>query len=72
MLSDYSDIESVGNAVSFGDNLVEEDADYDQFMVEYVVPTPKSSQPSAKRQRVVGTETLAPITILVREHHRVL
>ena len=65
VLSDYSDIESVGNAVSIGGNPSEEDADYDQFMVEYVVPTPKSSQPSAKRQRVVGTETLAPITILV-------
>ena len=48
VLSDYSDVESVGNAVSFGNNLLEEEADYDQFMVEYVVPTPKSSQPSAK------------------------
>ena len=65
VLSDYSDVESVGNAVSTGDNLLEEEADYDQFMVEYVVPTPKSSQPSAKRQRIAGTETLAPITILV-------
>ena len=53
MLSDYSDIESVGNAVSIGGNPLEEDTDYGQFMVEYVVPTPKSSQPSAKRQRAV-------------------
>ena len=48
MLSDYSDIESVGNAVSIGGNPLEEEADYDQFMVEYVMPTLKSSQPSAK------------------------
>ena len=63
--SDYSDIESVGNAVSYGDRLPEEDADYDHLMVEYVVPTPKLTHPSAKRQRVLGTETLAPVTILV-------
>ena len=46
--SDYSDIESVGNAVSYGDSLPEEEADYDHLMVEYVVPTPKLAHPSAK------------------------
>ena len=45
--SDYSDIESVGNAVSYGDRLPEEDADYDHLMVEYVVPTPKITHLSA-------------------------
>ena len=63
--SDYSDIESVGNALSYGDRLPEEDADYDHLMVEYVVPTPKLTHPSAKQQRVLGTKTLAPVMILV-------
>ena len=46
--SDCSDIESVGNAVSYGDRLPEEDADYDHLMVEYVVFTPKLTHLSAK------------------------
>ena len=37
----------------------------DHYMVEYAVPTPKLDRPKSKRQRVVGTETLTPVTILV-------
>lgn len=55
--SDDSDAESVGNAVTT--------EVFDHYMVEYAIPTPKSDQPKAKRQRVVGTETLTPVTILV-------
>ena len=55
--SDESDVESVGHAVL--------SKVFDHYMVEYAVPTPKSDQPPAKRRRVVGTETLTPVTILV-------
>ena len=55
--SDDSDAESVGNAVTT--------EVFDHYMVEYAIPTPKSDQPEAKRRRIVGTETLTPVTILV-------
>ena len=55
--SDELDIESVGHAVT--------SKVFDHYMVEYAIPTPKSDQPISKRPRVVGTETLTPVTILV-------
>ena len=55
--SEDSDIESVGYAVT--------SEVLDHYMVEYAVPTPKLDRPKGKRQRVVGTETLTPVTILV-------
>ena len=55
--SDDSDIESVRHAVT--------SKDFNHYMVEYALPTPKLDQPNNKQRRVVGTETLTSVTILV-------